>query len=44
MVFSSYVQIEKKFIRKKSHTLAKLTTQGKRAFEEYKKNMNQALK
>jgi len=40
---AEYVYIEKKFIRKKPHTLAKLTDQGKRAFEEYKKIMNQAL-
>ena len=36
---AGYIDIIKEFIGKKPHTMLKLTTKGKQAFDEYKKNM-----
>lgn len=36
---AGYVNIEKKFIQKKSHTIANLTVQGRQAFRDYKQNL-----
>ncbi len=41
---AGYVTIEKKFIRKKPHTIASLTDNGRIAFEKYKKNISNLLK
>ena len=40
---AEYVQIEKKFVQKKPHTMASLTEKGKTAFKEYKLKMKQIL-
>ena len=40
---AGYVIIEKKFIRKKPHTIAKMTELGMNAFNQYKKYMNTLL-
>ncbi len=41
---AGYVIIEKKFVRKKPHTLASLTEAGRKAFINYRQKMSQALK
>ncbi len=40
---SGYVLIEKEFLDKKPHTRIRLTEPGRRAFEQYRKNMKQAI-
>ena len=40
---AGYVKIEKKFVRKKPHTIASLTADGIKAFENYRLKMKQAL-
>ena len=40
---AGYVAIEKEFLGKKPHTTVRLTTGGRAAFDEYRKNMKQAL-
>jgi DNA-binding MarR family transcriptional regulator len=40
---AGYVTIEKGFKGKKPHTMIRLTTQGRDAFREYKKSMQQVL-
>ena len=40
---AEYVQIEKKFVQKKPHTMASLTEKGKTAFTKYKQKMKQIL-
>jgi len=40
---SGYVNIEKKFVQKKAHTMIKLTGKGRRAFKEYKQGMLDVL-
>ncbi|MBD3191687.1 MAG: hypothetical protein GF308_13650 [Candidatus Heimdallarchaeota archaeon] len=40
---AGYVTIEKKFIRKKPHTVARLTKEGRKAFENYRQKMKQFL-
>jgi DNA-binding MarR family transcriptional regulator len=40
---AGYVKIEKKFIRKKPHTIASITNEGRKAFENYRRKMKQAL-
>jgi DNA-binding MarR family transcriptional regulator len=40
---SGYIEIEKKFVGKKPHSMVKLTDQGRVAFKEYKQNMQQVL-
>lgn len=41
---AGYVAIKKEFLEKKPHTMLLLTGNGRKAFEEYRKNMKQALK
>ena len=41
---AGYVSIEKKFIRKKPHTIASLTDIGIKAFNDYRKNIKKLLK
>lgn len=38
-----YVEIEKTFVKKKSHTMIKLTAKGRSAFKEYKRGLQQVL-
>ncbi len=38
-----YVSIEKEFLGKKPHTTVRLTSEGRVAFDEYRKNMKQTL-
>lgn len=40
---AGYVQIIKEFLDKKPHTMLQLTNEGRKAFEEYRENMKQAL-
>ena len=40
---AGYVAVEKEFIDKKPHTTLKLTDKGRKAFQEYKKNMKQVF-
>jgi len=38
-----YVEIEKTFVKKKSHTMIRLTAKGRLAFREYKRELQQVL-
>ena len=40
---NEYVNIEKKFIQKKSHTMVTLTKKGRQAFRDYKQLLLQVL-
>ncbi len=40
---AGYVAVEKEFIDKKPHTTLKLTEEGRRAFQKYRKNMKQVF-
>jgi len=40
---TEYVNIEKKFVQKKSHTMVSLTDKGRQAFREYKQVLLQVL-
>lgn len=40
---AGYVEVEKKFIGKKPHSIAKLTKEGRAAFQTYKKSLQQVL-
>ena len=40
---AGYVAIEKEFKGKKPHTMIRLTDEGRRAFQEYKQQMQQVL-
>ena len=40
---AEYVNIEKQFIQKKSHTMVSLTDKGRQAFKEYKQGLLQVL-
>jgi DNA-binding MarR family transcriptional regulator len=40
---AGYVNIEKKFIQKKSHTMVNLTEKGRQAFRDYKQLLLQVL-
>ena len=40
---AGYVAIEKEFLGKKPHTTLHLTSDGRAAFDEYRKNMKQTL-
>ena len=40
---TGYIKIQKKFKGKKPHTTIRLTDQGREAFREYKKHMQQVL-
>ena len=41
---AGYVEIEKTIVNKKTHSVAALTEEGKKAFEEYKEKMKEVLK
>ncbi|NHI92322.1 MAG: transcriptional regulator [Candidatus Lokiarchaeota archaeon] len=40
---AGYVLIQKEFIKKKPRTMLSLTTEGRKAFEEYQQQMKQLL-
>ena len=40
---AGYVEIEKSFVKKKSHTMIRLTEQGRKAFQDYKQGLQQVL-
>jgi DNA-binding MarR family transcriptional regulator len=40
---AGYVTVKKEFLDKKPHTMLQLTPEGRQAFEQYRKNMKQAL-
>ena len=40
---AGYVEVEKGFVGKKPHTLARLTPEGRRAVEDYRRTMRAAL-
>jgi DNA-binding MarR family transcriptional regulator len=40
---AGYVEIEKTFVNKKSHTMVSLSEEGRLAFQKYKRNMQQVL-
>ena len=40
---AKYIEIEKHFLGKKPHTIVRLTSTGKTAFEEYRKVLSQTL-
>ena len=44
LVDAGYVEVEKSIVNKKTHTLARMTEDGRRAFEEYKQKMIEVLK
>ena len=41
---AGYVKIDKSIVNKKTHTVAKLTKKGRKAFEDYKEKMKEVLK
>ena len=41
---AGYVEIKKTIVNKKTHSVAKLTEKGQKAFEEYKEKMREVLK
>ena len=40
---AGYVDIEKSIVNKKTHTIARLTEDGRRAFDDYKQKMMEVL-
>ena len=40
---AGYVAVKKEFLDRKPHTMLHLTGEGRKAFEQYRKNMKQAL-
>jgi len=40
---AGYVEVEKSIVNKKTHTVARMTEDGRRAFEEYKEKMFDVL-
>jgi len=40
---AGYVKIEKQFLGKRPHTMIRFTSQGRKAFREYRQTMQQAL-
>ena len=40
---AGYIEIEKKFVGKKPHSMVKLTKEGREAFKAYKNQMQQVL-
>jgi len=41
---AGYVEVEKSIVNKKTHSVARLTKEGRKAFEEYKEKMLEVLK
>jgi len=44
LVEAGYIEVEKTIVNKKTHSVASLTKEGRRAFEEYKEKMLEVLK
>jgi DNA-binding MarR family transcriptional regulator len=40
---AEYIEVEKKFVGKKPHTMLRLTPKGRRAFETYRRGMEQVF-
>jgi DNA-binding MarR family transcriptional regulator len=40
---AGYVAVKKEFLDRKPHTMLELTDEGRQAFEQYRRNMKQAL-
>jgi DNA-binding MarR family transcriptional regulator len=40
---AGYIEVKKEFLHKKPHTMLNVTTRGKAAFIEYRRNMRQVL-
>jgi len=40
---AGYIEIEKTFVGKKPHSMLMLTSEGRSAFKDYKKNLSQVL-
>jgi DNA-binding MarR family transcriptional regulator len=40
---AGYIEVKKEFIKRKPHTMFKLTKKGRNAFEEYRKNMKEII-
>ena len=40
---AGYVEVEKEFVDKKPHTMLRLTSEGRAAFQEYRQSMKQVL-
>lgn len=43
LVEAGYVEVKKSIVNKKTHTVARMTEDGRRAFEEYKAKMLEVL-
>jgi len=41
---AGYVEVKKTIVNKKTHSVAKLTNEGQKAFEAYKEKMKEVLK
>jgi DNA-binding MarR family transcriptional regulator len=40
---AGYIEVKKEFIKRKPHTMFKLTKRGRNAFENYRKNMKRII-
>ncbi|MFB0516740.1 MAG: winged helix-turn-helix domain-containing protein [Candidatus Neomarinimicrobiota bacterium] len=40
---AGYVEVQKEFVDKKPHTMLRITAAGRRAFQEYRRTMQQVL-
>jgi len=40
---AGYIEVEKRFVGKKPNTLLRLTTSGRKAFDDYRRQMEQVL-
>lgn len=40
---AGYIEVEKRFVGKKPNTLLRLTTSGRQAFDDYRRQMEQVL-
>jgi len=44
LVEAGYLEVDKSIVNKKTHTVARMTGDGRRAFEEYRNQMMEVLK
>lgn len=40
---AGYLEVEKEFVGKKPHTMLRLTTEGRKAFQDYRQSMKEML-
>ncbi len=40
---AGYIDVEKEFVERKPHTVLHLTPEGRKAFDDYRKNMSQVF-